>query len=79
MFDDMKAHLPDWQDEDAIREYLVALLEKRAFDHEGLIYGMGHAVYSISDPRAEIFKSFVEQLAVEKGLQAEYRLYARCV
>ena len=76
MFDDMKAHLPDWQDEDAIREYLVALLEKRAFDHEGLIYGMGHAVYSISDPRAEIFKSFVEQLAVEKGLQAEYRLYA---
>lgn len=76
MFDDMKAHLPDWQDEDAIREYLVALLEKRAFDHEGLIYGMGHAVYSISDPRAEIFKSFVEQLAVEKGLQDEYRLYA---
>ncbi len=76
MFDDMKAHLPDWQDEDTIREYLVALLEKRAFDHEGLIYGMGHAVYSISDPRAEIFKSFVEQLAVEKGLQDEYRLYA---
>lgn len=76
MFDDMKAHLSDWQDEDAIREYLVALLEKRAFDHEGLIYGMGHAVYSISDPRAEIFKSFVEQLAVEKGLQDEYRLYA---
>lgn len=75
MFEDMKAHLPDWQDEDAIREYLVALLEKRAFDQEGLIYGMGHAVYSISDPRAEIFKSFVEQLASEKGMQDEYRLY----
>ena len=75
MFEDMKAHLPDWQDEDAIREYLVALLEKRAFDREGLIYGMGHAVYSISDPRAEIFKSFVEQLASEKGMQDEYRLY----
>ena len=76
MFEDMKEHVKDWKDEDEVREYLVALLEKRAFDQKGLIYGMGHAVYSVSDPRAEIFKGFVEQLAAEKGCEEEYALYA---
>lgn len=77
MFEDMKAHLTDWEDEEQISEYLVALLEKRAFDQKGLIYGMGHAVYSVSDPRADIFKSFVGQLAKEKGREKEYALYQR--
>ena len=76
MFEDMKKHVKDWKDEEEVREYLVALLEKRAFDQKGLIYGMGHAVYSVSDPRAEIFKGFVEQLAEEKGCEEEYALYA---
>ena len=76
MFEDMKKHVKDWKDEEEVREYLVALLEKRAFDQKGLIYGMGHAIYSVSDPRAEIFKGFVEQLAVEKGCEEEYALYA---
>ena len=76
MFEDMKKHVKDWKDEEEVREYLVALLEKRAFDQKGLIYGMGHAVYSVSDPRAEIFKGFVEQLAAEKGCEEEYALYA---
>ena len=66
MFEDMKTQLTDWQDDDQIRAYLEALLEKRAFDKRGLIYGMGHAIYSVSDPRAEIFKKFVKQLAYEK-------------
>ena len=67
MFDDMKAHLTDWNDEEAIARYLTALLHKEAFDRAGLIYGMGHAVYSLSDPRAKIFRSFVERLSAEKG------------
>lgn len=75
MFEDMKDTVKDWTDEDEVREYLIALLEKRAFDQKGLIYGMGHAIYSISDPRAEIFKGFVEQLAKEKGCEKEYALY----
>ncbi len=76
MFADMKATVKDWTDEGEVREYLIALLEKRAFDQKGLIYGMGHAIYSISDPRAEIFKGFVEQLASEKGCEKEYALYS---
>ena len=77
MFEDMKTQLTDWQDDDQIRAYLEALLEKRAFDKRGLIYGMGHAIYSVSDPRAEIFKKFVKQLAYEKGHEAEYVLYEK--
>ena len=77
MFEDMKKHLTDWTDEDQIRAYLEALLDKKAFDKKGLIYGMGHAVYSISDPRADIFKKFVKQLAREKGCQEEYALYEK--
>lgn len=76
MFEDMKATVKDWTDEDEVRDYLVAILEKRAFDQKGLIYGMGHAIYSISDPRAEIFKGFVSQLASEKGCEKEYALYS---
>lgn len=76
MFQDMKEHLKDSTDEEEIREYLVKLLHKEAFDQRGLIYGMGHAVYSISDPRAQIFKKFVKQLAEEKGRMADYELYA---
>ena len=75
MFEDMKSVLTDWEDEDQIRAYLEALLDKKAFDRKGLIYGMGHAIYSVSDPRAEIFKDFVKQLAVEKGYEKEYALY----
>ena len=77
MFEDMKKHLTDWEDEDQIRAYLEALLDKKAFDQKGLIYGMGHAVYSISDPRADIFKGFVQKLAKEKGHEAEYGLYEK--
>ena len=74
-FDDMKKHVHDWKDEEEVSAYLRKLLHKEAFDKRGLIYGMGHAVYSISDPRARIFKQFVKQLADEKGRQKDYRLY----
>ena len=76
MFDDMMQTLPDWTDEEAVKNYLRALLHKEAFDHAGLIYGMGHAVYSISDPRATVFKGFVEKLSEEKGYQKEFALYS---
>ena len=75
MFDDMKKHVHDWKNEEEVSAYLRKLLHKEAFDKRGLIYGMGHAVYSISDPRARIFKQFVKQLADEKGRQKDYRLY----
>lgn len=76
MFDDMKQHIKDWNDEEQVKNYLRALLNREAFDHAGLIYGMGHAVYSLSDPRANIFKSFVEQLAMAKNRVEEFKLYA---
>ncbi|MGN1165638.1 MAG: citrate/2-methylcitrate synthase [Lachnospiraceae bacterium] len=75
MFDDMKEKVSDWKDEDEVRQYLCDLLDKKAFDGKGLIYGMGHAIYSISDPRADIFRAFVAQLAKEKGREDEYSLY----
>ena len=77
MFEDLKKCVKDWKDDDEISAYLEALLNKRAFDNAGLIYGMGHAVYSISDPRAEVFRGYVEQLSKEKGLEEEYGLYAK--
>lgn len=77
MLEDMKEQVKDWEDEDEIVQYLRDLLHKRAFDKKGLIYGMGHAVYSISDPRAKIFKEFVEKLSIEKGYEKEYGLYAK--
>lgn len=76
MFEDMKKSVKDWSDEGEIKNYLKRLLNKEAFDHAGLIYGMGHAVYSLSDPRANIFKSFVESLSKEKGREEEFRLYS---
>lgn len=76
MIQDMKKEVRDWEDEDAVREYLKKLLHKEAFDRRGLIYGMGHAIYSVSDPRAEVFKGFVEKLAKEKGRMKDYRLYS---
>ena len=76
MFEDMKKALPDWKDEEAVAEYLRKLLHKEAFDRSGLIYGIGHAIYSVSDPRAEIFKGFVEQLSEEKGRHDEFALYS---
>lgn len=76
MFEDMKKEVVDWTDEEEVSEYLRKLLHKEAFDHAGLIYGVGHAVYSKSDPRAVIFKSFVEKLSVEKGLEKEFALYS---
>jgi citrate synthase len=75
MFDDLKKNITDWTDEDQITAYLKALLNKEAFDKAGLIYGMGHAVYSLSDPRANIFRSFVRNLAEEKGRMDEFKLY----
>ena len=76
MFEDMKEKVKDWKDEDEVGSYLRALLHKEAFDYAGLIYGMGHAVYSLSDPRANIFKSFVERLSKEKGREDEFALYS---
>ena len=75
MFADLKDHVSDWKDEDAIRNYLLKLLHKEAFDKKGHIYGMGHAVYSLSDPRAIMLRSFVDDLAKEKGLEEETQLY----
>lgn len=75
MFADLKKHVSDWKDEDAVRDYLLKLLHKEAFDKKGLIYGMGHAVYSLSDPRAIMLRSFVDDLAKEKGLEEETQLY----
>lgn len=76
MFADLKKHVKDWTDEDEVATYLRALLHKEAFDHAGLIYGIGHAVYSVSDPRAVIFQGYVEQLAEAKGYEKEYALYS---
>ncbi len=76
MFEDMKNSLSDWKDEEAVAAYLKALLHKEAFDRAGLIYGMGHAVYSLSDPRANIFKKFVKSLSEEKNRMDEFELYS---
>lgn len=75
MFEDLKNKVHDWKDEDEVADYLRKVLRKEEFDHSGLIYGIGHAVYSISDPRAEIFKIFVEELAKNKGQEDEFKLY----
>ena len=75
MFEEMKSAIKDWRDEEEVSAYLEKILHKETFDRSGLIYGMGHAVYSISDPRARIFRQFVEKLAQEKGMMEEYALY----
>ena len=74
MFDDMKASI-DTRNKEEIAEYLAKLLDREAFDRTGLIYGMGHAVYSVSDPRADILRSFAKALSVEKGMEEEFELY----
>ncbi len=76
MFEDMKKTVSDWHDEEEVANYLKALLHKQAFDKAGLIYGMGHAVYSLSDPRSDIFKKFVQSLSEEKGFTEEFHLYS---
>lgn len=76
MFEEMKREIHDWEDEEEVSCYLKKLLHKEAFDQAGLIYGVGHAIYSKSDPRAVAFKSFVQKLSEEKGLQKEFALYS---
>ncbi len=77
MFDDLKSKVRDWEDDDEIRRYLQRVLEKKEFDHSGLIYGMGHPVYSVSDPRTLELRRYAERLAGEKGLLAEHKLHAK--
>ena len=76
MMRDIKSHVSDEKDEEAVRDYLKKILNKEAFDKKGLIYGMGHAVYSLSDPRAQVFKGFVKKLAEAKGREKDYALYS---
>lgn len=76
MMRDLQSNISDWEDEDQVRAYLQKILNKEAFDRKGLIYGMGHAVYSLSDPRAQVFKGFVEQLAAAKGREKDFALYS---
>ena len=75
MFDDIKAHVKNWENEEEVGAYLHKILNKEAFDHSGLIYGMGHAVYTLSDPREVILKRFAKALAEEKGRMEEFALY----
>lgn len=75
MFEEIKANVDNWEDPDEVAKYLEKLVNKQAYDRTGLIYGIGHAVYSISDPRAIIFKGYVKELAEEKGLGKEFELY----
>jgi citrate synthase len=77
MFEDMKENIKDWEDEEEIGTYISNLLNKKAFDKSGLVYGMGHAVYSISDPRANVLKQFVKSLSEEKGMNKEFALYEK--
>ena len=76
MFDDIKRNVHDWNDRDEIEAYVEKIVHKEAFDRTGLVYGIGHAVYSLSDPRARVLKGFVERLSEEKGLQKEFSLYS---
>ena len=76
MMQDLRKNVDDISDESQVEEYLRKLLHKEAFDQKGLIYGMGHAVYSISDPRAQIFKAFVKKLALAKGREKDFELYS---
>ncbi|MBQ7367437.1 MAG: citrate/2-methylcitrate synthase [Spirochaetaceae bacterium] len=77
MFEDMKENIKDWKDEEEICRYVERLLDKEAFDRSGLVYGIGHAVYSLSDPRSLILREFVEELAQSKGAHEEYDFYSK--
>lgn len=75
MMEDIRAHVSDYSDKDEIRAYIEKIVDKEAFDKKGLVYGMGHAIYSLSDPREKVFKGYVEKLAVEKNRQKDMELY----
>ena len=75
MMEDIRAHVSDYSDRDEIRAYIEKIVDKEAFDKKGLVYGMGHAIYSLSDPREKVFKGYVEKLAVEKNRQKDMELY----
>lgn len=77
MFDDIKMNVKDWEDEEELSAYLQRILNKEAFDNAGLIYGVGHAVYTVSDPREVLLKEYAEALSVEKGRTKEYELLER--
>lgn len=77
MFDDLKLNVRDWEDDEEIERYLLRVLDRQEFDRSGLIYGMGHPVYSVSDPRTVILRHYAERLAGEKGLAKEYQLHAK--
>lgn len=77
MFDDMEANVDNWEDDEEVKSYLIKLLNKQAFDKQGLIYGIGHAIYSKSDPRARVLKGYVEKLAEAKGYEKELALYEK--
>lgn len=76
MMRDIEKNVSDWKDEEEVRQYLRKIMNKEAFDKKGLIYGMGHAIYSLSDPRARVFKGFVEKLAAEKHREKDFALYS---
>ena len=75
MMQDIRRHVKDWKDRDEVKAYLAQMLDGEVFDKKGLIYGMGHAVYSLSDPRERVFKAYVENLAVAKKREKEMNLY----
>lgn len=77
MFRDIKSHVKDWKDEEEIAAYLGRILDKQAFDRSGLIYGMGHAVYTLSDPREVLLKDCARRLSEEKGMMDEFLFYDR--
>ncbi len=77
MFEDIKANVKDWDDQEEITNYVNKIVNKEAFDKTGLVYGIGHAIYSYSDPRAEVFKEYVKNLSAEKGLSKEFGLYSK--
>lgn len=75
MIDDIKTNVPDFDDKEKLSAYLTKIIDKQAFDKKGLVYGMGHAIYSLSDPREKVFRSYVEDLAREKGREKDLMLY----
>ncbi len=77
MFDDMRGQLTDWEDDEEIADYLHRVLKREAFDKSGLVYGMGHPVYTVSDPRAIVLRDYARRLAEEKGYSEEFELHAR--
>jgi citrate synthase len=77
MIEDMKGVLGDWEDDRQIADYVHRLLAREAFDQSGLVYGMGHPVYSVSDPRTVVLRGYAERLAAEKGFSEEFNLLAR--